>query len=376
METQMRQKVLSLTDTLLQHGLLTEQALAEGDVMVAVSKSRHQLFSVLCRRSDSYFVKRAEAVEMDAFETLGREALLYQMIATEPELAPLAAFIPRFVKYDRDSNIFILGYLDKAINLQRYALTRAGMIEPVISRVGTAVATIHRSKPRHRKDPASGKPLFPCKPQWMLQAHATMSPNHQMLTTGNRQLLDILRGPMGLAAELDRLHREWKTDTFLHTDLKLENCLICETPETSAPPRLYLIDWEMADYGDAAWDVASIFQSLLLLWIESIPSQPGQSLEEVSAQAKVPIGHAQTAIRAFWSSYVDAMELKPTPRDRALHRATRFLGARLVQRAYERMARHNNIDAHSFLILQVAANVMKNTESAIVELLGIGGSND
>lgn len=371
----MRQKVLSLADTLLQHGLLTEQALAEGDVMVAVSKSRHQLFSVLSRRSDSYFVKRAEAVEMDAFETLGREALLYQMIATEPELTPLAGFIPRFVKYDRGSNIFVLGYLDKAINLQRFALTQAGMIEPVIARLGAAVAAMHRIRPRHRKDPASGKPLFPCKPQWILQAHATMSPNHQMLTNGNRQLLDILRGPMGLAAELDRLHREWKTDTFIHTDLKLENCLICETPGEPAAPKLYLIDWEMADYGDAAWDVASIFQSLLLLWIESIPSGSGRPLEEVSAQAKVPIGQVQATIRAFWHSYADAMELKPAPRDRALHRATRFLGARLVQRAYERMARSSNIDAHSFLILQVATNVMKNTENAIVELLGIGGGD-
>ncbi|MGH9694429.1 MAG: hypothetical protein ACRD5Z_09825, partial [Bryobacteraceae bacterium] len=87
----------------------------------------------------------------------------------------------------------------------------------------------------------------------------------------------------------------------------------------SKPFDLRLVDWELADAGDAAWDCANVMQYYWGQWV-SVGAPGPEAWNALAA-----------ALRNFWSAYSGGDE-GAQPR---FGRATRFTGARMIQTAYE-----------------------------------------
>jgi hypothetical protein len=219
-------------------------------------------------------------------------------------------------------------------------------------------------------------------------------------TPAGGELLQLVQRS-GVDLTLRRMRESWRADTLIHGDIKWENCLvICsdasrtdvrahfinpslpgatapqrpreggidEMSSSNSPVSLRLIDWEIADLGDAAWDAGSVFQAYLAFWLFSIPAQGGVQPGDLLAGAPWPLNKMHAAMRAFWSTYVAALNV---PDDNALlQRTLGYTAARLVQTAYESLFMSQHVTPHAMLLLHVATVMLQSQSNAIATVFG------
>ena len=109
----------------------------------------------------------------------------------------------------------------------------------------------------------------------------------------------MLQSNRPLAAGLDGLRSEWVGDTLIHNDIKGDNILV----SVEAGVKVRLIDWELIQIGDAAWDVGAVLRDFLNYWLLSVPLSGDLSAEQMLAGARVPLAKLHPAARAFWQAY-------------------------------------------------------------------------
>lgn len=121
-----------------------------------------------------------------------------------------------------------------------------------------------------------------------------------------------LAGPLGaLIEEMDR-----RRLTLVHGDYSPKNMLILRGAEgdPGAAPEIFLIDFEVAHYGDPAFDTGFLLNHLLLKSFHRPPCR----------------GHYLTAAQSFWRAYLDGV---PPSIGAVIEAATcRHLGALLLAR--------------------------------------------
>ena len=85
---------------------------------------------------------------------------------------------------------------------------------------------------------------------------------------------------------LDALGAEWRFDSLIHGDMKWDNVLVYPAGDGLD---FRIADWEMADFGDAAWDVGAVLQSFFSTWIMSMPIASGLPPEAYIGMAAEPV---------------------------------------------------------------------------------------
>jgi hypothetical protein len=166
---------------------------------------------------------------------------------------------------------------------------------------------------------------------------------------------------------LDAVGTEWRCDSLIHGDMKWDNVLVFSTP---GGLDFRIVDWEMADLGDADWDVGAILQSFLTVWILSMPIASGLAPEHYVAMAAQPIELMRPVLRAFWEAYAARRCFSAGERAGALERSMRFGAARLVWAVFEQRRFAARLDPAALALLQVSLNILKNPAQAVLDLLG------
>jgi hypothetical protein len=197
-----------------------------------------------------------------------------------------------------------------------------------------------------------------------LESLAGLSPAHI-------QMLRIVQTEPGFGPYFEEVHRSWRFETLIHGDVRFDNVLVgLHEGKTEDPARVWITDWELVRRGDPAWDLAGALQDLVVLWISSMPLPRDGCAEGISNGARVPMDSLRIAARAIWAGYREGSGLGPDELE-LLRRAVALCPARLVQSAYEFAAECDELPGQSVLLLQVAANVLADPESARIELFGI-----
>ena len=139
----------------------------------------------------------------------------------------------------------------------------------------------------------------------------------------------------------------------------------------ASPARAWLVDWELVQLGDPAWDLGGALHVLLHNWIASIPPSPGLAPGALADRALHPLPVLQTAARSLWRAYRGAAEIPPIEADGFLLRAVAYSAARLIQSAYELAFEADQLPAPAVLLLQLGANLLDDTATGQVHLYGI-----
>jgi hypothetical protein len=282
-----------------------------------LSRRNHNL-AVTMEGGPSWFIKQLQYDTPEVVASLAREASCYQAAREGGPLASLESLMPRCAEFDAANSILILQCLDGVDAAE--ADRRAGPFSQQVAKViGRLVATLHAATPCAVSISASK--LFPQDLPWVLRPSCNAP-------SGSRrsQFLSLFETDRAVERALGELRGSWRRDTLIHGDTRLENFIFCSPAEDQADFEGKLVDWELADIGDAAWDCAGVMQHYWTQWTTVTPSDP-QVWKALSS-----------ALAAFWIAYTTLRGVEEQDSGRLFRRATLFTGARLIQTAYEQSA--------------------------------------
>ena len=348
----------NLVHYLLDRAFTGVESVVDGDLRIADLSRRNHAFKVTFRSRPGYVVKQIKkwrASNIDSFET---EALWYTLARTSPDFAPLAGFLSKCCGYDAEHQVLLLEFPLGCEDLNQVHRRAGAFPVEMAQLVGATLAAFHRSLSANALEQL--RTNFPEATPWVLGLHQRDEGTFESISEANTELLRIAQKYSGFGEAFERLRIEWRRETLINGDMKLAHCIL-------NGQSLYLIDWEMADFGDPYWDAGAIIAEYLAAWVRSMPATPGMSLEDSVKQARRPLTEVQPAIRAFWQSYAARMHSD----DETLDRTVRFAAARMIQDAYQSLQRADQMTTRSIRLLQLSLNILSNPVAARQGLLGL-----
>jgi hypothetical protein len=359
---------------LVQQGLVALDSVVDGDLMVADSTRRNRNFRIIRRRAQGYFVKQIQNWDPQTVAGLAGEATCYRLARSAPEFAALAPLVPRDFLYDPQRHVLVTELLADAETLSDHHRRLNAFPLALARLIGEYFGRLHREEltPVERY-PELG--TFRRQIPWILAAHQHGAQLFNALSAANAQLLNIVQSYPEFQRTLDELRGEWRYDRLIHGDVKWDNCVVY--PEKGEPPSgngaaaLKLVDWELADIGDARWDLGALLQAYISFWVFSMRVSAEMPPAQFESTAQYPIERMQPAIRAFWQGYIDARGIDRDAAAVLLTSSMKFGAARMIQTAYESMQFSPQISPNAVCMLQVSFNVLREPSEAVRHLLGL-----
>jgi Phosphotransferase enzyme family len=345
---------------LLERHLVDSADVMRPDFSVMPSPRRNNNFKVINGHGASLLLK--QAVSADRALTVAHEAATY---ATFTDNTSECRWLAPFHGYDEDAAILVLGLLVQARTLREHVTATGRASQVVAASLGRELADIHSRSPLMRH----GRGASPYeRPPWILQLAC---PDASVLDTSSAaalQLIRLVQSSDALCASIDEMRDDWRSDTFVHGDLRWDNCLVTTG---SRHPQVTIIDWEMCRTGDAAWDLGTLFCAYLRLWLTSVPLVGDRRVEESLDAARFVLEDLQPATRALWHGYLGTRDSGEEPAGAFAIRVARHTGANLLQSVFEEAQAAAVFSPHLAYRLQLAANMMERPAEAAVHLLGL-----
>jgi hypothetical protein len=361
----------NVVDYLIDRQLINAADIVDGDLEVIDVGRRNQNLMVTRKNGPSYLIKQAGAGEPGTDLTVRSEAAFYSDCQSNPDAEEVRRIVPALQDWDRESNTLALELVSGRSLWAHYAsLPASEFASDVGGPLGHALGTLHRTF-RHRLSlgPEQWMRELPSTPPWILFA---LRPTPEMLahlSPANLEVLKLLHHNPEIAASLDALRRDWTADTLIHNDLKGDNVLVIRSSGNG--PSVRIIDWELIQIGDAAWDVGCLLRDFLDYWLLTVPLSRDLSAHEMVQAAELPLSKLHPVIRAFWQAYRLAAGVDPGASGQLLTRSLRFAAARIAQAAYE-LATSAQVPSNLAVArLQLAANMTTDPGGASLHLLGI-----
>lgn len=363
---------------LLGRGLLTFDSVVDGDLLVVEATSRNRNFKVIRTSNPGYFVKQVKTFEPQAVETMRYETACYWLSHNDPDFEPLRALMPKFYDSDPARHALVIELLPEGGSLSDYHRQLGAFPVEVGVQLGRILGTYQREMGRRLRDGAKSN-AFARRVPWILSLHQLNQNLFGQLSAANTQVLNIVQSYPDFPATLDRMSAGWRFDSLIHGDIKWDNLHVMVDSDGEEKPEgapggemnLRLIDWELADFGDACWDAGAVFQSYLSFWVFSMPAVAGVPAEQLVNSAQFPVERMQPAIRAFWKTYVETRGLNGEEARDALERSVTYGAARMIQTAYEYMFHAPQITMSALYLLQLSLNILKSPREATASLLAL-----
>lgn len=361
----------SLVHYLLQRGYMSFDSVVDGDLIVLEASRRNRNFKVIRKNHPGFFIKQVMQSDPQAMATLQRESVCYWLAQSTPEFSSLLDIVPKYYAFDPLRQLLILELVrdgETLADLHR----RLGKFPPnTAAGLARVLGRYHRhTESQLQKNPQTS--VFPKMVPWVLSIHQQQPAWFSSLSAANLQLLQIVQTYPEFSNRLDDLRGRWRVDCLIHGDMKWDNCLVAATTSSeNNGVNFKIVDWEMADFGDALWDVGAILQSYISYWILSMPAAEGITPAELVGGAPYPLESMQPAIRSFWETYARTVGMTSVAAKEALERSACYAAARMIQTAVECLTFADKITANALYLLQVSVNILQNPPEAIRELLGI-----
>jgi hypothetical protein len=364
----------SVIPFLLKSGLIDIDWIIDGCLTIRCMSRRNRNLSVEgC--GTGFLVKQPDGLADRGSETLASEASFHNFCLEEPLVADMMHLVPRLV-YNRVEDVVLVFELISNANSFRTASTSEFVPSRMISNaraLGRALATIHRVF-RH-VDIESDRRLrwLPRLLPWILGVHRPSLANRARLSQAQLEILRVVQTHAGFGEHVGRSKGLWRPETLIHGDIRFDNVLVRSGwgDDDGDDLALWVVDWEMVQLGDPAWDLAGALQDFLVSWVSSMPLSNDLTIEEITARARVSLDDLRAGSRALWAGYRVAAGLDGVEAAGLLRRAVEFAAVRLIQSAYEISAESDHLFGQPVLLLQISANLLADPELGQVQLFGI-----
>jgi Phosphotransferase enzyme family len=353
----------NLAHYLTAKGLITMQSVVDGDFIVAEAGRRNRNFKVNRRKQPGIFVKQVKSTEPQAIMTIQREAGFYRAIHTGASYSGISGMIPKFLDYEPSRYALALMLTEHAESLSERQLREAVLPEDVAAKLGTALGQIH-GYGRVVATDTTLRPLLPCQMPWPLTLDQTGYGFLQAYGVLGTQLSQAIHETSGLQQALSGLRALWQYDSLTHGDMKWDNCLL-------RGDDLVIVDWELADLGDGAWDVATIFKEYVVSTLTNGAIREAAKAQNVAVPPELTIDAIRPSARAFWRAYAAARGLVELAARAYLERAIRYTAPRMVIAVLEYCAMTQQLDAMGRQMLDASRRILEYPQIASAQLIGV-----
>jgi hypothetical protein len=351
----------NLPHYLMSRGLVSTESVVAGDFALAETGRRNRNFKIMRRSHPGLFVKQIKTAEAQAISTIDREAAFYRVVHSDPKYAAIRNLIPRFVDFDPTRHALTLSLTENAESMAEHHARGSIYPEATARQIGTALGLVHWYGPRMLADPAT-RSLFPCQIPWPLTLDQTGYSFLDGFGAVGAELSKAIQQRPTLQPKLSALRPYWQYDSLIHGDMKWDNCLVSR--RTGDELEVSIVDWELADIGDGAWDVATIFKEYLVATIVRAgaqpPSPPGPTIETL-----------RPSMRAFWDAYATARRIPAEHRQGFLSRAICFTAGRMVIAALEYVVDAAYFNAWGPTMLETSVYLLDAPQLAAAQMLGV-----
>jgi len=350
---------------------ITSESVVDGDFSVLDMTRRNRNFKIIRKQNRGYFVKQVKNYDSQSINSLTREAQSYYLAQNDPSFIGIAELMPRLVHYDPVRNILILELFPESENLSEMHLRLGVFPNYIATSLGKSLGIYHRDVSNTINE-VRAKKIFPEALPWMLTMNQQYILQIKNADPNFYLFFSIIDKYPEFLSSIERLRDEWRVNSLIHGDMKWDNCIVYkEGDDAKENLKLKIIDWELADLGDSAWDVGAVFQTYLSLWVMSIPGA-GQNNPQRSEQfAKYKIEDLQPAIRSFWNAYAAIMSFDKTSQTALLEKCSKYAAVRMIQTVYEQVHFTKQLSKNAIYLLQLSLNIIKNPTEAIRALLGL-----
>lgn len=246
-------------------------------------------------------------------------------VARRDDLEGIRGLFPRFVLHDEKDGVVVVEGLTDRVSMREMCRWRPPGKGALVRSVAAALARLHVES---RGACLSGD-RAPRVPRAMnpVPNFGSLSPAEFARMPGAR-FPEFFAAAQEVGGALQSLEQSWSSECFVHGDFKDDNVMV---GGSEAEPLVTFVDWEMAGWGDPAWDVGGMVGQFLYHWITSMKPGVGDSLRSLVQSATVPFSLVHESATAFVSTYASVANVENVAAFVA--RVVRFAGVFLFHRA-------------------------------------------
>jgi thiamine kinase-like enzyme len=351
---------------LLHGGLVSPASVVnDGFFLVEVGR-RNRNFKIYRGGQRGLFIKQIKSTEPQAIATLQREAAFYRRLGDGRIDEATRRLIPRLVHYDPSRCILIVDLVAGAQSLAEYHAQDIQRLHTTSRQLATELASLH-SQLAVLFSPAE-KSLFPLQLPWPLTLDQGGHHAIRQLGAVGIQLSSALERMPGFENRLASLRSLWQWETVIHGDMKWENALLKSSADS--PAQFHVVDWELVDFGDSAWDVASLLKEHLIHALFALFNGGSMPGSQPAADRQAAVTACATSAREFFQQYVSARQIHSAFLPTYAGRLIRFTAARLVTAVLEYLYFAPAMMQMTDLILQTAQSFLEQPQQAAWNVLG------
>jgi len=352
---------------LQEEGLIAPDEILWGDYDVTTINRRNRNLQITTNNGRDYLVKQLQHKESESARTLKNELLFYKHVAAHmPQLQPL---FPHLKYASEENTTLVLDFYKDATPLWRYYKERCPHYFPLktVAATGRLLAGFHLgfNKAKHKEK----LPFLEDELPFVFHLH---QPHPRILATykkGGYRIVEMLQQDEKLIKQWNEGSLLWQINALIHGDIKLDNIIVLPDEGNEESENVKLVDWEMLQHGDLAFDVAGAFQDYIFLWLIMTPD--ADSAEEMIKKVPYAFSELQPAIQTYWTAYSNTMGLDEEATKDLLHRAVLFAGFRCVQTSFEIANKFEQVPAIAMILFNMGTEIIKETEKAKSLLFGL-----
>ncbi len=359
-----------LTENTISRYLIEEGLAVHDDVAVERLDGRNFVAAV---RSDGFvWVVKQPTHAYSGPSDVAREAQILKRIASEGTYATLQKLTPEVVAFDRNNQILITEFWKGSESIHHYHRQLNSFPVKLAREVADTLATVHRESFKnsgaYRKlsDSLYHKHTMPN----ILELRITPEFYSWLPQEDALRFVKLFQKYKQVADSLYESARLWQPTCLIHNDFRFANLIFLRESQNIANPPLRVVDWELSDWGDPAWDVGTIFGDYLLYWIDSLAYSDETDSRDWFLQADVPLAKIQPAMRAFWTRYTENCEEIVGKRSDFAYSVARHAGAYLLNIAWHKFRMRRFVSGYVICLLQTSKNLLTEPGDSTDILLG------
>jgi len=252
----------NLVHYLLSKGLINYDEIFKQGLSIKPVQSRNFSFMINIPNASSLFVKQVDFPEAEKIETLKMEATCYWLAQNDKHYTDLKDLFPEYISYDQFNHILISQFFTDSKELYTYIKEQGVYEVEIAKKLASILSSYHNGMYSKIKEQSSER-LFRKSIPGPFKLFGKDLNFMKARTQVEKQMKDLILSQEGFKEKVNLVKDKWQVNSLIHGDIKFQNFLIQQNE--GAESKIKLIDWEIADLGDAMWDCAAVLQVMMRL---------------------------------------------------------------------------------------------------------------